>query len=51
MHVAGPINTPDEARMLEQAAYLTDLRTRLRTRPRAGAAATAHAEPPSLFTY
>jgi hypothetical protein len=29
MYVAGPINTQDEARALEQAAYLTDLRTRL----------------------
>lgn len=29
MQVAGPINNPDEARALEQAAYLTDLRIRL----------------------
>jgi len=50
MYVAGPINTPDEARMLEQAAYLTDLRTRLRARPR-GAAPLPRDGPPSLFTY
>ncbi len=29
MYVAGPINNQDEARALEQAAYLTDLRARL----------------------
>lgn len=29
MFVAGPIQSNDEARALEQAAYLTDLRARL----------------------
>lgn len=29
MRVAGPINTPDEARMLEQAMLLTELRSRV----------------------
>lgn len=29
MHVAGPIANPDEARALEQAAYLFDLQNRL----------------------
>lgn len=49
MHVAGPINTPDEARMLEQAAYLTDLRKRLLLNPKR--AAPPADPPPSLFTY
>lgn len=32
MHIAGPVNTKDEANALEQAAFLTDLRIRLASR-------------------
>lgn len=51
MYVAGPINNADEAKMLEQAAYLTDLRTRLNpgARRRPAAAPSNAARPRALF--
>jgi hypothetical protein len=53
MYVAGPINNADEARMLEQAAYLTDLRTRTHpTRRRTAEASTRSTTPrPTLFPH
>jgi len=54
MYVAGPINNADEARMLEQAAYLTDLRTRLHSTKRRSLVSSAPPSAPTrptLFPY
>jgi len=53
MHVAGPIQNADEARMLKQAAYLSELRTRThppQRRPTSAEPRTAPARP-TLVTY